>query len=56
MKHQNGLVPIGEALNDLPGPIRKTTSQALHHFIQADQVNSWLEPAKRTPIWASWRD
>ena len=36
------LVPIGEALADLPShvkAIREATPQALHHFTQADQVN-----------------
>ena len=39
---QDGLVPIGEALADLPGPVqalREASPQARHHFTQADQVN-----------------
>ena len=41
-RQRDGLVPIGEALADLPGPvqaIREASPQALHHFTQADQVN-----------------
>ena len=46
-----GLVSTGEALADLPGPvkaIRDATPQALHHFTQADQVNQL--------VWASEAD
>ena len=43
MQRQRGeLVPIGEVVSDLGGPvqaIRDTSPQALHHFTQADQVN-----------------
>ena len=45
-RQRDGLVPIGEALADLPGPvqaIREATPQAVHHFTQADQVNQWME-------------
>ena len=53
-RKQDGLIPIGEALADLDGPvkaIRDATPQALHHFTQADQVNQLVsQPAKRTPI------
>ena len=41
-RQRDGLVPIGEALADLPGPvqaIREASPQALHHFTQTDQVN-----------------
>ena len=37
-----GLVPIGDALSGMGGPmkaIREATPQAVHHFTQADQVN-----------------
>ena len=59
MQRQRGeLVPIGEVVSDLDGPvqaIRDTSPQALHHFTQADQVNqlvsasafSSLAPASR---------
>ena len=41
-RQRDGLVPIGEALADLPGPvqaIREASPQALHHFTRFDQVN-----------------
>ena len=41
-RRKDSLVPIGDALADLGGPvqaIRDTSPQALHHFTQADQVN-----------------
>ena len=43
MQRQRGeLVPIGEVVSDLGGPvklIRDATPQAAFHFTQADQVN-----------------
>ena len=43
MQRQRGeLVPIGDALADLPGPvqaIRAASPQALHHYTRFDQVN-----------------
>ena len=43
MQRQRGeLVPIGDALSSMGGPvkaIRDASPQALHHFTQADQVN-----------------
>ena len=43
MQRQRGeLVPIGEVVADLDGPvqaIREASPQALHHFTQADQVS-----------------
>ena len=39
---QNGLVPIGEVIADLPGPVqalREAPRPAQRHFTQADQVN-----------------
>ena len=44
MKRQNGLVPIGEALDDLPGPV-----QARHHFTVADQVNQLVAASEADP-------
>ena len=44
MKRQNGLVPIGEALDDLPGPV-----QARHHFTVADQVNQLVLASEAEP-------
>ena len=41
-RQRNELVPIGDALADLGGPvkaIREASPQAVHHFTQADQVN-----------------
>ena len=41
-RKRDGLVPVGEVIADLPGPvqaIRDASLQALHHFTQADQVN-----------------
>ena len=41
-RERDGLVPIGDALSGMGGPvaaIRAATPQALHHFTQADQVN-----------------
>ena len=41
-RRKDSLVPIGDALADLGGPvqaIREASPQALHHFTQADQVN-----------------
>ena len=53
MKRQRGdLVPIGEALADLPGPvqaIRDTSPQALHHFTRFDQVNQLVSASETTP-------
>ena len=43
MQRKHGeLVPIGDALSDLGGPVqalREASPQARHHFTQADQVN-----------------
>ena len=39
-REDDGLVPIGDALSDLGGPVqalRETSPQALHHFTLADQ-------------------
>ena len=41
-RKRDGLVPIGEALADLPGPaqaLRETPPPARRHFTQADQVD-----------------
>ena len=46
------LVPIGEAVADLGGPvkaIRDATPQALHHFTQADQVNQLAKASEADP-------
>ena len=53
MQRQRGeLVPIGEALADLGGPvkaIRDASPQALHHFTQADQVNQLFAASEADP-------
>ena len=53
MQRQRGeLVPIGEALADLDGPvkaIRSTSPQAVHHFTQADQVNLLVGASEADP-------
>ena len=57
-RQRDELVPIGEALAGLSGPVKaltKSSPQARHHFTRFDQVNQLVTPAKRTPIWASWR-
>ena len=53
MQRQRGeLVPIGEVIVDLPGPvkaIREASPQALHHFTQADQVNQLVTAREADP-------
>ena len=53
MQRQRGeLVPIGDALADLGGPvkaIREASPQALHHFTQADQVNQLVGASEADP-------
>ena len=53
MQRERGeLVPIGEALADLGGPvkaIREDSPQARHHFTQADQVNQLVEASEADP-------
>ena len=53
MQRQRGeLVPIGDALSDLPGPVqalRKSTPQALHHFTRFDQVNQLVGASEADP-------
>ena len=49
---RDGLVPIGDALSDLGGPvqaIRDASPQALHHFTQADQVNQLVSASEADP-------
>ena len=51
-RKRDGLVPIGEALADLSGPvkaIRDATPQARHHFTQADQVNQLVSASEADP-------
>ena len=53
MQRQRGeLVPIGEVVADLPGPVqalREASPQALHHFTQADQVNQLVSASEADP-------
>ena len=51
-RKRDGLVPIGEALADLGGPvkaIREATPQALHHFTVADQVGQLVTAREADP-------
>ncbi len=52
MVRKQGLVPIGDALSGMGGPvkaIRDASPQALHHFTQADQVNQLISARKADP-------
>ena len=53
MQRQRGeLVPIGDALADLGGPVtalRDATPQARHHFTVADQVNQLVAASEADP-------
>ena len=53
MQRQRGeLIPIGEALGGLDGPvkaIRDASPQARHHFTQADQVNQLVGASEADP-------
>ena len=51
-RKRDGLVPIGEAISDLGGPvkeIREASPQALHHFTQADQVHQLVSASEADP-------
>ena len=48
-RQRSELVPIGEALSGMGGPvkaIREASPQALHHFTQADQVNQLVSASE----------
>ena len=53
MAHKrDGLVPIGEAISDLDGPVkdlRDASPQAMHHFTRFDQVNQLVEASEADP-------
>ena len=53
MQRKRGeLVPIGDALSGLDGPVkalREATPQALHHFTRSDQVNRLVEASEADP-------
>ena len=51
-RKRDGLVPVGEVIADLPGPvqaIRDATPQAVHHFTRFDQVNQLIEASEADP-------
>ena len=51
-RQRGGLVPIGDALADLGGPvkaIRDASPQAMHHYTQADQVNQLVGASEADP-------
>ena len=51
-RKRDGLVPIGEAISGLGGPvkaIREATPQARHHFTRFDQVNQLIEASEADP-------
>ena len=51
-RQRGGLVPIGDALADLGGPvkaIRDASPQARHHFTLADQVDQLVRASETTP-------
>ena len=52
MQRQRGdLVPIGEALADLPGPVQALipSRSTQHHFTLADQVDQLVTASETTP-------
>ena len=56
-RKQDGLVPIGEALSGLGGPVtalREATPQARRGFTCFDQVRQLVSAAKRSPREVSW--
>ena len=62
---KNGLVPIGDALSGMGGPVqalREASPQARYHFTQADQVNqlvgaseATVKPPSCASAWRSWK-
>ena len=51
-RKKNSLVPIGEAISGLGGPVkalREASPQAVHHFTQADQVNQLVGASEADP-------
>ena len=51
-RQRGGLVPIGDALSGMGGPvkaIRGVSPQARHHFTQADQVNLLVSASEADP-------
>ena len=54
---RDGLIPIGEALADLPGPVQALipSRSTQHHFTLADQVNQLVEASEVDPDLGFWR-
>ena len=51
-RQRDGLVPVGEIIADLPGPvkaIREASPQARHHFTRFDQVNQLVRASEADP-------
>ena len=51
-RKRDGLVPVGEAIPHLDGPvkeIRAASPQAMHHFTRFDQVNQLVEASEADP-------
>ena len=51
-RQRGGLIPIGDALSGMGGPmksIREASPQALHHFTQADQVDQLVSASEADP-------
>ena len=51
-RQRGGLIPIGDALSGMGGPmksIREASPQALHHFTQADQVHQLVSASEAAP-------
>ena len=52
VRKQGGLVPIGDALSGMGGPVkalREATPQAVHHFTRFDQVNQLVSASEADP-------
>ncbi len=47
-REREGSISIGEVFPDLPGPVQslQPSTQARHHFTQADQVNQLVGDRK----------
>ena len=51
-RQRSELVPIGDALADLGGPVKaicEASPQALHHFTLSDQVNQLVSASEADP-------
>ena len=50
-RKRNSLVPVAEALADLPGPVQalQPSPQALHHYTRVDQVNQLVSASEADP-------